>query len=155
MKHVSTDDLALYFELPVREHAALIQILQTYPALPPSHQRVSRELAEARVQDYQRLLDETLAEQRADNQRQLESWLAAPGRFRKSRTGIRLKLQRSDAEWLLQVLNDIRLGCWLRLGSPEITAVNPENVQPQLLPAWVAMELSGYFQMGILEALGC
>ena len=153
MKRISADDKAIVFLLNERERDALVQILQTYPVLPPAHQAVSKELKEAQVTEYQHLLNEALAEQRAAYLRQLHAWLAAPGRFRKTKTGLRLKLARADSEWLLQVLNDIRVGHWLRLGSPEISELNPESLEPKLVPAWVAMQLSGLFQMSILEAL--
>ena len=153
MKRISADHKAVHFQLNERERDALVQILQTYPVLPPAHQPVSKELKKAQVLEYQHLLDEALAEQRAANQRQLHAWLAAPGRFRKTKPGLRLKLERADSEWLFQVLNDVRVGHWLRLGSPEIGEVNPESLAPELVPAWVAMQLSGFFQVSLLEAL--
>ena len=103
--------------------------------------------------EYQRLLDEALAEQRAANTRHLRAWLAAPDRFQRTKAGHRFTLERADSEWLLQVLNDIRVGHWLRLGSPEFTGLKPQNLDADLLPMWLAMEMSGYFQMSILEAL--
>ena len=153
MKRVSADDHAVTFQLGTRERDALMQILQAYPVLPPAHQPVSKELKDPRVTDYQRLLDEALAEQRAANQRHLHAWLAMPGRFQQTKTGCRFTLERADSEWLLQVLNDIRVGNWLRLGSPEPGEMKPENLDPKLLPVWLAMEMSGYFQMSILEGL--
>ena len=114
---------------------------------------MSKELKEPHVTEYQRLLDEALAEQRAANKRHLHAWLATPERFQKTRAGYRFTLERADSEWLLQVLNDIRVGHWLRLGSPEAGELKPQNLDAKLLPAWLAMEMSGYFQMTILEAL--
>ena len=153
MKRVSADDQAVIFQLSPRERDVLMQILQAYPVVPCAHQPVSKELKNPDVTDYQRLLDEALAEQRAANQRHLHAWLATPGRFQKTKAGYRLMLERANSEWLLQVLNDIRVGHWLRLGSPEPGEMKPENLDPKLLPAWLAMEMSGYFQMSILEAL--
>lgn len=153
MKRVGADDLAIIFQLSTRERDALIQILQAYPVLPPAHQPVSKELKDSHVAEYQRLLDEALAEQRAANKRHLHAWLGAPERFQKTKAGYRFTLERADSEWLLQVLNDIRVGNWLRLGSPEPGELQPQNLDPKLLPVWLAMEMSGYFQMTILEAL--
>lgn len=153
MKRVSADDAAIVFQLSNRERAALVQILESYPVLPPAHRRLSKEMKEPRLADYQRLLDEALAEQRDANQRQLHAWLAEPARFQKSKTGCRMTMERADSEWLLQVLNDIRVGNWLRLGSPELGELNPRSLSPKLLPIWLMMEMSGYFQMSIMEAL--
>ena len=153
MKRVGSDEKAITFQLSNREHDTLIQILQAYPVLPPAHQPVSRELKDSHVTDYQRLLDEALAEQRTANKDHLEKWLATAGRFHKTKGGCRFTLERADTEWLLQVLNDIRVGHWLRLGSPEPGELKPQNLRLKQLPTWLAMEMSGYFQMSILEAL--
>ena len=153
MKRNGANDDPFIFQLSTRERDALIRILQTYPVVPPAHQPLSKKLTGPPVTEYQRLLDEALADQRAANQRHLQEWLTAPGRFQKTKAGCRFTLARADAEWLLQVLNDIRVGHWLLLGSPEPGAPQPEKLDPRQLAAWLAMEMSGYFQMSILEAL--
>lgn len=153
MKRVSTDDQSVVFQLRAPEHEALLDIFQTYPVVPPAHQSVSKELKDPHTTDYQHLLDEALAEQRAANKKHLDAWLATPGRFKKTKAGYRFTLERTDAEWLLQVLNDIRVGHWLRLGSPEPGELKPQHLDAQQLPAWLMMEMTGYFQMSLLEAL--
>ncbi|HEY0550388.1 MAG TPA: hypothetical protein VGF13_12365 [Verrucomicrobiae bacterium] len=154
MKMVGANEQSIIFQLSNRERDALIKILQAYPVLPAAHQPVSRELKDSHLTDYQRLLDEALAEQRNANKRHLEEWLAPPERFHKTKSGCRFTLERADSEWLLQVLNDIRVGHWLRLGSPDASVMKPENLDLKTIPIWLAMEMSGYFQMSILEALG-
>jgi hypothetical protein len=154
VKIVGANEQSIIFQLSSRERAALIKILRAYPVLPPAHQPVSRELKDSHVNDYQRLLDEALAEQRTANKRHLEQWLATPERFQKAKGGCHFTLERAETEWLLQVLNDIRVGHWLRLGSPEAGELKPQNLRLKQLPTWLAMEMSGYFQMSILEALG-
>lgn len=153
MKRVGADEEAVIFQLSGRERDFLIKILQDYPVVPPAHQALSKELKDPRVKDYQRLLDEALAQQRAAHKSHLHAWLETPERFKKTRGGYRFSLERAESEWLLQVLNDIRVGNWLGLGSPEALALNPENIESRLLPTWLAMQMSGHFQMTILEAL--
>jgi hypothetical protein len=153
VKIVGANDESIIFQLSNRERETLIQILQAYPVVPPAHQPVSKELKNPHVTEFQHLLDEALAEQRAANKRHLDDWLAVPERFQKSKGGSRFTLERSDSEWLLQVLNDIRVGHWLRLGSPEPGDLKPHKLGLKRLPTWLAMEMSGYFQMGILDAL--
>ena len=153
MKRVGATDQAVIFLLGSGERDALVHLLQAYPVTPPAHHTVSKALKEPQVVEYQRLLDEALAEQRAANKRRLEAWLAAPERFQSAEIGYHLTLERADCEWLLQVLNDIRVGNWLRLGSPESGELAPLKVDPRLLPAWLAMEMTGYLQMVILVAL--
>ena len=153
MKRVSADEQSVIFQLRAPEHDALLDILQTYPVVPPAHHSVSKELNDEHTTDYQHLLDEALAEQRSANQKHLHAWLATPERFKKNKAGYRFPLERTDSEWLLQVLNDIRVGHWLRLGSPEPGELKPQHLDAKQLPAWLMMEMSGYFQMSLLEAV--
>jgi hypothetical protein len=153
MKRIGADEKAIVFRLGARERNVLVQILNAYPVVPPTHQPLSKELKDPEVAECQRLLDEALAEQRAENKRHLQGWLAAPERFQKTKSGYRFTLERADSEWLLQVLNDIRVGNWLRLGAPEGGELMLRRLSSKGLPIWMAMHLSGYFQMTILEAL--
>ena len=153
MKRVSADEQSIVFQLSTREHHGFVQTLKLYPVVPPSHQLVSKELKDAPATEFQRLLDEALAEQRAANKSRLDAWLAKAGLFEKKKRGYHFTLERADSEWLLQVLNDVRVGHWLRLGSPEACVMKPENLDIKILPLWLAMEMSGYFQMMILEGV--
>ena len=78
--------------------------------------------------------------------------LNEPTRFRETDAGLRFTLMAPEMEWLLQVLNDVRVGSWLALGEPEeleIPEVNQTNA-----PYVLAMESAGYFQSALLDALG-
>src|SRR5436190_14116800 len=134
MKRISADERAVTFQLSIRERDTLIEILQAYPVVPPAHFQLSKELKDPHLVEYQRLLDEALGEQRAANRRHLQEWLAAAERFQKASSGCRFRLERSDSEWLLQVLNDIRVGHWLLLGSPDPSRLQLNNFRPRLLP---------------------
>ncbi|HWN94528.1 MAG TPA: hypothetical protein VNT99_05825 [Methylomirabilota bacterium] len=155
MKQVRADEQSVVFQLSSSERDALIQILQTYPAMPAGPYGGSKERNNPQAAEYQRLLDEALAEKRAAHKRHLDAWLAAPDRFHKTKAGCRLTLERADSEWLLQVLNDIRVGHWLELGSPEVGELKPARLAEKAITTWLAMEMSGFFQMSILEAFDC
>jgi hypothetical protein len=150
VKLISTTNTKLVFQLGRHEKRLLRDTLNCYPRIPPAHQPLSKS---GRVPDHdanQRLLNEALADQRAENKKQLQTWLADRGRFHETASGFQLSLSHSEAEWLLQVLNDIRVGSWVLLGSPE------EKLPPVTAKAardfWV-MEMAGCFQMQLLEAL--
>jgi hypothetical protein len=64
--------------------------------------------------------------------------------------GGRLSLSPAEVEWVLQVLNDIRVGSWIILGSPEERL--PELNETNAPHVW-AMEMAGHFQAQLLEAL--
>jgi len=150
VKLIRTTKTKLLFQLGQREKRLLREVLNLYPRIPPAHQPLSKSGHVPDRQANQRLLDEALAEHRAETQKQLQTLLADPGRFEETETGCRLSLLRSEAEWLLQVLNDIRVGSWICLGSPEgkLAGLNARTA-----PDFWAMEMAGCFQAQLLEAL--
>jgi hypothetical protein len=151
---IESTEHAVVFELHPRERQLLEYLLRAYPAVPQNYQAGSAKPGADHAAECERLLQEALATQRDANKRQLEKWLAAPKRFVKVDEGVHFTLERTEAEWFLQVLNDVRVGNWLLLGEPESGQIDEENVTPEQLPMWLAMEMSGYFQMNVLEALG-
>ena len=100
----------------------------------------------------QELLEEALAEQQRENRKQLEQMLKETGRFTENDLGYTFRLTPSEIEWLLQVLNDIRVGSWIQLGEPDPKGEmsQPLNEQTMIL-AWT-MEIAGLFQNSLLEA---
>jgi hypothetical protein len=99
------------------------------------------------------LLQEALADRQRENREALEALFKRPGRFRKNELGYSFRLTDGEIEWLLQVLNDIRVGTWVKLGSPGPTngrgwEITEENVEL----AWT-MEMAGHFQAALLEAI--
>ncbi len=140
------------FHLGQREKQLLLALLKLYPCVPSAHHSITKSALLRDHESIQRLLDEALAEQRAENKRQLRALLADSRRFRRTKTGWLLSLLRSEAEWLLQILNDIRIGSWITLGSPE-AGVELAVLNAKAVPHFWAMEMSGHFQMQLLEAL--
>ena len=138
------------FRLGGREKHLLLDLLKLYPCLPVARQPLSKSGGLPDQETAQGLLDEALAEQRQENRRQLQALLADPGRFQEQETGWRLSLSPADLEWLLQILNDIRVGSWVRLGSPEERLA---QLDEKTAPHYWAMEMSGRFQMQFLEAM--
>ena len=151
MKLVKATKGRLIFELGQREKRSLPQILMLYPCVPSGHHVLSKSGRVPDREGNQRLLDEALAEQREENRRQVRALLADPRRFEQTGAGARLSLSPTEVEWLMQVLNDIRVGSWVILGSPD---QKPAEVTPANARHFLAMEMAGYFQMQLLEAVG-
>jgi hypothetical protein len=150
VKLIRTSKDRLLFHLGKREKELLFRLLMIYPRIPAAHQPLSKS---GRLPDQpasQRLLDEALAEHRAENKKQLQVLLADPARLAEDQTGWRLSLSSPELEWLLQVLNDVRVGSWVILGSPE---QRREVVNAKTAPHLWAMEMAGAFQMEFLEAM--
>ena len=142
------------FEIGRREKRLLLEVLKLYPLVPSSHHRLTMSGDAAEAAPAQKLLNEALAEQKHENKKQLELMLNEGGRFTESDSGYRFILSQHQLEWLLQVLNDIRVGSWLILGEPDEKKGKRSVVKLESAVYLWAMELSGYFQSVLLEASG-
>jgi hypothetical protein len=148
VKLIAKADDRLQFEMATREKDLLTQLLRLYPRIPSSYQPLSK--AAGLEQSSQRLLDEALDETRSQNKKSLQTLLGERGRLRQQGANWRITLSGGEVEWLLQVLNDIRVGSWIHLGSPETPL---KNLNAQTAPDVWAMEMAGSFQMRLLEML--
>ena len=148
MKLISRAADRLQIEVTPREKDLLMQLLRLYPRIPSSYQPLSK--AAGPEQSSQRLLDEALDEARSQNKNALLLLFGDPKRLGQQGVNWSLRLTGGEVDWLLQVLNDIRVGSWIHLGSPEL----PLNVlNAQTAPDVWAMEIAGSFQMSLLEML--
>jgi hypothetical protein len=152
VKLLRTGKGGLVFQLGPREKQLLLETIELYPLVPASHHRLTNKGDAPAPDEDQRLLEESLAEQRKENRKQVQAMLDKPRRFRETKTGFELTLTHPEVEWLLQVLNDVRVGSWLALGEPE-QGKEPE-VTEQNANCLLAMEVSGMFQSFLLAALG-
>jgi hypothetical protein len=142
----------LIFGLPTREKELLLALLSRYPLIPAGHQPLSKTTVLPESETNQRLLDDALAEHRRENQRHLKRLIEDTRHLRKAERGWHLLLTVSEIEWLLQVLNDIRVGSWIVLGSPEKNLRDFELNENTAPHAWT-METAGWFEAALLEAL--
>lgn len=151
MRLIRSSSKRLIFLLDKREKDLLLAVLNFYPCLPPAHQPLSKAAAAPEPEAGQKLLDEALAEHRAENKARLAALLKDSKRLAETEQGWKLLLAPGDFEWLLQVLNDIRVGSWVRLGSP---AGRVQTVTERTAPHYWAMEMAGTFQMAFLAEAG-
>jgi hypothetical protein len=138
-----------FFKLGHREKDLFGFLLRLYPVIPSAHQPWSK--TSSKMDENQRLLDEALAEQRKENRQHVEKLLRDSKRFQEKGAGIEMNLSTGEIEWLLQVLNDVRVGNWILLGSPE---EHPEfDPEAKDAPYVIALGLASNFQMDLLNAL--
>jgi hypothetical protein len=152
VKLIHSDKKGLVFQLGQREKQLLFAVLELYPLTPASHHRLSKQGKGPKAKENQQLLKEALAEQRKENRRLVQAMLNEPQRFRETKTGLELVLAPAQIEWLLQVLNDVRVGSWLTLGEPEPGKEPP--VTEQNAKFFFALEVCGLFESVLLAALG-
>jgi hypothetical protein len=135
-------------ELAKRELDVLQHLLAMYPCLPADHFRDSGSTRKPPTDASQELLEDALADHRAEKRKLVENWLADPTRTRKHASLWQIDFSAEELECLLQLLNDVRVGSWVRLGCPEGNLGNLARENGVHL--W-AMEMAGYFQMQILS----
>jgi len=141
------------FQFERRERRLLLGILQLYPLIPASYHRLSKTADPEQVAADQKLLDEALAAQKVENQRRLLAMLNAPGRFKPEADGYELTLSADQVDWFLQILNDVRVGSWLKLGCPDPSKEPPADPTAENVHYYVAMEFCGTVQSLLLHAL--
>jgi hypothetical protein len=138
-----------FFRLGYGEKDLLEFLLRLYPMIPSAYQPLSK--TSAKMDENQRLLDEALAEQRKENKQHVEELLNDAGRFKETHAAIEMNLTASEIEWLLQVLNDVYVGHWILLGSPE----DQSRIKPTAQNAAyeLTMDFASDFQMDLLKAI--
>jgi hypothetical protein len=140
------------FQISNLEKALLLATVQIYPVLDPSHHRITKDPKDAAPAE-QRLLEEAMERQTAEHRAKLEVFLRAESPvFQDTGEELYMDLTGEELEWLLQVLNDIRVGSWVKLGSPDAGTVRRSSLSPEEARAVAAMDMSAYFQSGLLEA---
>jgi hypothetical protein len=146
------DNPAFVFQISPREKALLLATLKMYPMLDASFHQISRgDRAPNRAE--QQWLEEAMAEQRKEHKKKLDQFFGDERRFfQASKSELRLTLNGEQMEWMLRVLNEIRVGSWVRLGRPEMEKVREAGAGSKEASSVAAMELSGYFQMVLLDA---
>jgi hypothetical protein len=151
MKRVGETARAWVFAVNERERDFLVAVLQAYPAVPPDYQPLSRESADRLSPEDEALLHEALREHRAGLRSRIRRWLGRGARFRPVGEEWQFKLVKADLNWMLQALNDVRVGYWIQLGSPE-DIHDPFELLQKDPAALFHMEAAGLFEMQFLQA---
>ncbi len=153
MKLIRTRREKFIFAINPQEKLLLDEVLNRYPLVSATHHRLSRKSNIAQPNDHQRLLEESLAAQREENRKNVRAMLDQPGHFKTTAAGSQLTVSGPEIEWLLQVLNDVRVGSWIALGSPDPEQDKKIVYHKDMLPHFQMMELAGAFEMVFLDAL--
>ena len=154
MKRLQRSDDQFTFEFSDQEQFVLLALLEMFPMVPVTHHRLSREpQAIPDPEDNQHLLEDSLSAHQSETQDWIASLADGNDRFTQSGESLRLSVTRMEMERLLQILNDVRVGSWLALGSPELEPdvelkTDEENA---MYVHW--MELAGWFESFFLDAL--
>jgi hypothetical protein len=141
------------FEMSGQEKSVLVMLLNLFPQVPAAHHDLSRNTELPGDAANQRLLEESLKAQKSETQQWLAKAFRASERFKPGKTGFYLAVKRPEIELLLQVLNDVRIGSWLALGSPDFEQKKKTVPNRQTAPLVYRMEVAAWFQMFFIKAI--
>jgi len=133
------------YELNAVEADLLKQLLKNFPFTGHVPVKISKVNADSNSIEREKLLNESLAEHRKELKKQANNLIAAK-KFNPSEKAHLLTLNAKERETLLQILNDIRVGCWRALGEPETTELHKPDCSAQELARHQLMNLAGYFE---------
>lgn len=158
MKLLRQHDDRFEFRFARREQEVFRNVLEAFPVTPPEHHQLRRRQPRDDADPDQALLSQSMASLTAEWRRRITTFLANEKRFVRDGSGSRLTLNREEIEWLLCVLNDVRVGSWVRLGCPdaeggeksESAAASPT---PDRVRHMVLMEVAAHFQYSLLAAV--
>jgi hypothetical protein len=130
----------------------LLGILQLYPVLTTGYHRAASGKGANELEATQKLLEEAMGEQVKENKANVQAFIHDTGRFQETDANVEFSMATGEAEWLLQVLNDIRVGSWVSLGCPTPDKQLTELTEEQARSLWV-MDVTALFQNELLKAL--
>ena len=140
------------YHLNQQEADILVSLVKKFPFTGIDHVKISRTDKEPAVVEREKLLNESLAEHRKELTKLAVKLLDA-GKFKKLDDGqlLTLTLDTESREILLQILNDVRVGCWRALGEPEELEPQPPQPAKKELVYRNLMDLAGYFEHSLLR----
>ncbi len=152
----------IVFRFHQNGRAQLVSLLQCYPLPVKWDVELSRNDPDGELEEDRQFLEETLEKKREAMAEGLQRFLDSPTIFQSSDEGDFLRLPMDRVDWLLQVLNDLRISAWRLLGCPDgdekkaleelIQGEMPmESMQKAQL--FILLELAGYYQSVILDGI--
>lgn len=150
MKRLESRGEILSFQISLRERFLLVQALHRYPMVPGSHYKISK-IQSTEMVDPQILLYEAITEQHLTVKARIAEILADGQCLKTGPSGSILSLTMAQRELLLQCLNDIRVGCWIEIGSPEEDQRKEIPRTENNVIHLMLMDLCAYFQYGLIH----
>lgn len=135
-----------------QEKVVLERLLAFYPLGPEREPQLTKGGLE-QGEGAQELLKESLREQQNDLSLWLRSHLEEGQALTRAGMGWKLSLGYTDADRLLRILNELRVGSWIRLGCPEELREETAAQAPGEAPFFVIMTLAGQFEIFLIQAL--
>ena len=151
MRLVRQSDEIWQYHLNQNEVDILNSLVKKFPLTENGPVKISKGDTDAKATEREHLLAESLREHRKELKK-LALKLLGPDRWVKAGNGHVLTLRSDSREVLLQLLNDIRVGCWQALGEPD-PLDKPVTSKTELGYRHL-MDLAGYFETSLLGPEG-
>jgi hypothetical protein len=149
MKLVKQSKGSWQYHLNQNEADILRGLVKKFPFTEMIRVKISGTDKTPEAAEREHLLNESLAEHRKELKKIAGNLLTAD-KFKPAEKGCLLTLNSESREILLQILNDIRVGCWRAVGEPEVLESQAPNCSMQELAYRNLMDLAGYFEQGLL-----
>jgi hypothetical protein len=153
VKLLGKTDNKFTFEFSIEEKLLLFEVLKLYPVIDPTLQEISKSISNKDIAQSKKLLQEELSEQQKQNKEMLKFIFGDSSCFTQKDYYYKLQLSPEQMECLLQVLNDIRVGTWKNLGSPDYEGLKNLRVKRSSLVSLAIMDVCEYFEYHLLEAM--
>ena len=137
------------------EWLALKDLVTQYPKTPSDHHSLtSEDNPDPDLKDSDEWLKENGAVHQGERHRQIKAWIKTIHPFKQEGvTTYTIEFEPEKADWLIEILNDIRVGCWLSLGCPSPEDLTGADWKKEDWPTLWSMELSGMYQSVLLKCL--
>lgn len=153
MIFLGRDDQGMLFRIRRREERVLLALFDRYPLIDSSYFELSKSVDPEEIGEDRRLLEETLATEKLETKRWLKSLLVNPDRSDETKIGWVIRLNEEEAERLLQVLNELRVGSWIALGRPDDYSLEGVELNQETAAALYILQISTGFEHQLLMAL--
>ena len=149
MKLAAQDGDVWRYRMSEGEVGGMRALVSQFPIATTLSAKISRTGTDPKAAEREKLLNESLAEHRAELKRKVAG-VVSPEKFKTSGKSRLLQINSEEREILLQVLNDIRIGSWQLLGEPDELELNPSEIPGPERRYWHCMHLAGYFQYHLI-----
>lgn len=155
MKVIRQQDGHFEIRMDEEEWVALSDLLAQYPLTPPDHHSLnSKTNPDPDLVESDQWLRDSVSNHHLDRENQIKQWIQ---RVQPVEKGNHLEYQVSfapeRADWLIEILNDLRVGSWKALNCPTPEALSEQSWKSEDWPKLWTMEASGMYQSILLKAL--
>lgn len=156
MKLLNKTGEKFVFELMSEEKELLSKIFGLYPMLDRDKIELSKTIKDEQICQSKKILSDAFKEFQDSNKRFISELFEKSNNFKPSEDYeyYTLELDGEQIERLLQILNDIRVGMWQKLGCPDLENRKDFIRSAEDVFAVYIMDICEYFEYYLLKALG-